>query len=51
VVQALLILNAGMFLLELSPGGQMIASLALWPLGASESLAAPQAIGLHLAVT
>lgn len=42
VVQALLVLNVGMFLVELSTGGQMIASLALWPLGAAApSLFAP----------
>ena len=32
VVQALLILNIGIFLVELSSAGQLIASLALWPL-------------------
>lgn len=35
VVQALLIINGGMFLLELIAGGQLIGPLALWPLGAS----------------
>lgn len=35
VVQTLLILNGGMFLLELYTGGQLINTLALWPLGLS----------------
>ena len=35
VVQSLLILNGGMFLLEMYSGGQLIESLALWPLGLS----------------
>ncbi len=35
VVRALLILNGGMFLLELYSGGQLINFLALWPLGSS----------------
>ena len=35
VVQTLLIVNGGMFLLELATGGQMIDALALWPLGLS----------------
>ncbi len=33
VVQMLLIANGGMFILELFSGGQLINSLALWPLG------------------
>lgn len=32
MVQALLIVNIGMFLLELSNGGQLVGTLALWPL-------------------
>jgi len=32
MVQALLIINVGMFLLELSYAGQLIGALALWPL-------------------
>ena len=35
VVQALLIVNGAMFLLELSSGGQLINTLALWPVGLS----------------
>lgn len=35
VVQALLIANGGMFLLELTTGGRLIDALALWPLGLS----------------
>jgi len=31
-VQTLLILNGGMFLIEMSTGGSLITSLALWPL-------------------
>lgn len=34
-VQTLLILNGGMFLLELSSGGSLITSFALWPLASS----------------
>lgn len=37
VVQALLIFNGGMFLLELVAGGPLIEALALWPLGSSAS--------------
>jgi membrane associated rhomboid family serine protease len=35
VVNALLILNGGMFLLEMYAGGQLIGALALWPLAPS----------------
>ena len=35
VVQALLVLNVGMYLLELYTGGRLINALALWPLPAS----------------
>ena len=35
VVQILLIINGGMFLLELSSSGQLISALALWPVGLS----------------
>ena len=35
VIRALLLLNGGMFLLELYSGGQLINVLALWPLGLS----------------
>jgi len=35
VVQALLIVNVGMFLLEIVSGGTLINVLALWPLGSS----------------
>jgi membrane associated rhomboid family serine protease len=35
VIQALLIVNVGMFLLEIVSGGQLINMLALWPLGSS----------------
>ena len=35
VVRALLIINGGMFLLELYSSGQLINTLALWPLGLS----------------
>jgi membrane associated rhomboid family serine protease len=35
-VNALLVLNVGMFLLELYNGGQLIDWLALWPLGSPE---------------
>ena len=37
VVRALLIVNVGMFLLEIVTGGQLINALALWPLGSSAS--------------
>jgi membrane associated rhomboid family serine protease len=43
VVRALLIVNVGMFLLEIVSGGQLISLLALWPLGASGSTAFMQA--------
>ncbi len=36
VVQTLLALNGGMFLIALSSGGQLLNTLALWPLGISE---------------
>ena len=39
VVQALLIINGGMFFLELYNGGQLINALALWPLGLSSTTA------------
>ncbi len=38
VVQILLIINGGMFLLELSSGGQLIDALALWPMGSPTPL-------------
>ena len=37
LVRALLILNGGMFLLEIYTGGRLISVLALWPLGISGS--------------
>jgi membrane associated rhomboid family serine protease len=37
VVRALLIVNVGMFLLEIFTGNQLISALALWPLGSSAS--------------
>jgi membrane associated rhomboid family serine protease len=37
VIQALLIANVGMFLLEMVSGNQLIKLLALWPLGTSAS--------------
>ena len=39
VVQALLIINGGMFFLELYTGGQLINALALWPLALSSTTA------------
>ena len=32
VVRALLIVNVGMFMLQVASGGQLIYALALWPL-------------------
>ena len=43
VVRALLIVNVGMFLLEIVSGGQLISVLALWPLGSSASTVLMQA--------
>jgi len=54
MVQALLILNVGMFLLELSTGGQLIGALALWPLDTgtfSLSVAAQPHFGIWQLVT
>jgi membrane associated rhomboid family serine protease len=43
VVRALLIVNVGMFLLEIFSGGQLISALALWPLGSTASTVLLQA--------
>jgi len=43
VVQALLIVNVGMFLLEIVSGGTLINVLALWPLGSSGTTVLMQA--------
>jgi len=43
VVRTLLIVNVGMFLLEVVSGGQLISALALWPLGSSGSTVLMQA--------
>ncbi len=54
MVQALLIINVGMFLLELSSGGQLIGALALWPLVTgtySLSVAAQPHFGIWQLVT